>query len=61
MAASDIEWTEATWNQSPDVPFSPGCTNCYAMRMAARLQAMGMVNMPVPRANRASAMFGPAE
>ena len=21
---------------------SPGCTNCYAMRMAARLQAMGM-------------------
>src|SRR3990172_5949271 len=21
---------------------SPGCTNCYAQRMAARLQAMGM-------------------
>ena len=21
---------------------SPGCTNCYAMRMAVRLQAMGM-------------------
>jgi protein gp37 len=21
---------------------SPGCTNCYAMRMAARLDAMGM-------------------
>ena len=21
---------------------SPGCTNCYDMRMAARLQAMGM-------------------
>lgn len=33
-----IEWTEATWN--PVVGCSivtPGCTNCYAMRQAARL------------------------
>lgn len=33
-----IEWTEATWN--PIVGCSvatPGCTNCYAMRMAHRL------------------------
>lgn len=43
MAASDIEWTEATWNPIAGCTIlSPGCTNCYAMRMAARLQAMGM-------------------
>lgn len=39
---SDIEWTEATWNPvSGCTMVSPGCTNCYAMRMAARLAAMG--------------------
>jgi protein gp37 len=43
MARSDIEWTEATWNPVAGCALvSPGCTNCYAMRMAARLQAMGM-------------------
>jgi protein gp37 len=43
VAASDIEWTEATWNPIAGCSvLSPGCTNCYAMRMAARLQAMGM-------------------
>jgi len=43
MAASDIEWTEATWNPIAGCALlSPGCTNCYAMRMAARLQAMGI-------------------
>lgn len=39
---SDIEWTDATWNPIAGCTMvSPGCTNCYAMRMAARLQAMG--------------------
>ncbi|MGO4350728.1 DUF5131 family protein [Rhizobium sp. RAF36] len=39
---SDIEWTDATWNPvSGCTIISPGCTNCYAMRMAARLDAMG--------------------
>jgi protein gp37 len=39
---SDIEWTDATWNPlSGCLMVSPGCTNCYAMRMAARLQAIG--------------------
>ena len=39
---SDIEWTEATWNPIAGcVMVSPGCTNCYAQRLAARLQAMG--------------------
>jgi protein gp37 len=39
---SDIEWTDATWNPvSGCTIISPGCTHCYAMRMASRLQAMG--------------------
>ena len=41
--SSDIEWTEATWNPIAGCTIvSPGCTNCYAMRLAARLEAMGM-------------------
>ena len=39
---STIEWTEATWNPVAGCSvISPGCTNCYAMRMARRLEAMG--------------------
>lgn len=39
---SSIEWTEATWNPVAGCTvLSPGCTNCYAMRMARRLEAMG--------------------
>ena len=39
---SSIEWTDATWNPVAGCSvISPGCTNCYAMRMAARLSAMG--------------------
>lgn len=39
---SAIEWTDATWNPIVGCSLvSPGCTNCYAMRMAARLEAMG--------------------
>lgn len=39
---SDIEWTDATWNPiSGCEVLSPGCSHCYAMRMASRLQAMG--------------------
>lgn len=38
---SNIEWTEATWNPIVGCSIvSPGCTNCYAMRMAARLEAV---------------------
>ncbi|WP_414472781.1 DUF5131 family protein [Microvirga sp. M2] len=41
-SSSSIEWTDATWNPVAGCTIvSPGCTNCYAMRMAARLQAMG--------------------
>ena len=43
MADSAIEWTDATWNPVAGCSvISPGCTNCYAMRMAARLEAMGV-------------------
>lgn len=39
---SNIEWTDATWNPIVGCSIvSPGCTNCYAMRMAARLELMG--------------------
>ena len=39
---SSIEWTEATWNPVAGCTvISPGCTNCYAMRLASRLAAMG--------------------
>jgi protein gp37 len=42
MADSSIEWTDATWNPVAGCTIiSPGCRNCYAMRMAARLAAMG--------------------
>lgn len=42
MADSSIEWTDATWNPIAGCTIlSPGCTNCYAMRMAARLEKMG--------------------
>ncbi|HTO65224.1 MAG TPA: DUF5131 family protein [Bradyrhizobium sp.] len=42
MAETSIEWTDATWNPVAGCTvLSPGCTNCYAMRMAARLEMMG--------------------
>lgn len=45
MAKSSIEWTEATWNPITGcTKISPGCTNCYAERMAFRLKAMGQPN-----------------
>ncbi|NLH98946.1 MAG: phage Gp37/Gp68 family protein [Chthonomonadales bacterium] len=42
MASSLIEWTDATWNPVTGcTKISAGCKNCYAERMARRLQAMG--------------------
>lgn len=41
-AGSNIEWTQATWNPVAGcTPISPGCLNCYAARMALRLEACG--------------------
>jgi protein gp37 len=42
---SGIEWTETTWNPVTGcTKISSGCKNCYAERMALRLQAMGQPN-----------------
>ena len=44
-AKSKIEWTETTWNPITGCSkFSTGCMNCYAERMAYRLQSMGSKN-----------------
>jgi protein gp37 len=43
MAETSIEWTDATWNPVAGCTImTAGCTNCYAMRMAYRLEAMGV-------------------
>lgn len=43
MAGTSIEWTDTTWNPVAGCSvMTAGCTNCYAMRMAARLEAMGV-------------------
>ncbi len=42
MADTAIEWTDKVWNPIAGCSvLTPGCTNCYAMKMAARLEAMG--------------------
>jgi protein gp37 len=42
MAETSIEWADATWNPVAGCTvITAGCTHCYAMRMAARLDAMG--------------------
>jgi protein gp37 len=39
---SGIEWTDATWDPVTGcTKVSPGCKNCFAERLAARLRAMG--------------------
>jgi protein gp37 len=41
MAETQIEWTDATWNPVAGCTIvSAGCTHCYAMEMARRLEAM---------------------
>jgi protein gp37 len=43
MAETSIEWTDATWNPVVGCSIvSAGCSNCYAMEMARRLEAMGI-------------------
>jgi protein gp37 len=43
MTQTSIEWTDETWNPVAGCTvLTAGCTNCYAMRMAARLAAMGV-------------------
>lgn len=43
MARTKIEWTDVTWNPTTGcTKISAGCKNCYAERLAKRLQAMGI-------------------
>lgn len=43
MAETQIEWTDSTWNPVAGCSIvTAGCTHCYAMQMAKRLEAMGM-------------------
>ena len=43
MAETQIEWTDATWNPVAGCSIvTEGCTHCYAMEMAKRLEAMGV-------------------
>jgi protein gp37 len=40
--ASNIEWTEVTWNPTTGCDrISAGCDHCYALTLARRLKAMG--------------------
>lgn len=42
MTKTKIEWTESSWNPITGCSkISDGCLNCYAEKMAFRLQAMG--------------------
>lgn len=42
MSQTKIDWTDVTVHPFPGCKkISPGCTNCYAERMAQRLKAMG--------------------
>lgn len=43
MADTKIEWATKVWNPIVGCSLaSPGCTNCYAMKMAGRLEAMAV-------------------
>ena len=43
MSETRIEWTDATWNPVAGCSvLTTGCSNCYAMAMAKRLEAMGV-------------------
>jgi protein gp37 len=43
MGKTAIEWTERTWNPIVGCSLqSPGCKRCYAMKIAGRLEAMGV-------------------
>jgi protein gp37 len=55
MSKSEIEWTEDTWNPIVGCSIlSPGCSNCYAMKMAARIEAM---NIDLPLAERRARQY----
>jgi protein gp37 len=54
-----IEWADKTWNPIVGCSLkSPGCTHCYAMRMAARLERMGTAHYAgLTQATKAGAVW----
>lgn len=45
MGATSIEWATDVWNPVAGCTWkSPGCDNCYAVRMTRRLSAMGQAD-----------------
>ena len=52
MATTNIEWADRSWNAVVGCSIvSPGCTNCYAMAMARRIEHMAPIgeDHPVPQ------------
>lgn len=50
MSKSSIEWTGHTWNPIVGCSIvSHGCTNCYAMNMASRIE---VINEGLPAGHR---------
>ena len=55
-----IKWTQATWNPTAGCSIvSPGCTHCYAMRMAHRLQSNKRLRRNAYRGVTKKAKAGP--
>ena len=47
MRNTYIEWTDLTWNPITGCSvISPGCTNCYAMRLAGTRMKRRVVRRP---------------
>jgi protein gp37 len=45
VSTTNIEWADKVWNPIAGCSvISPGCTNCYAMAMAYRLEAISIAN-----------------
>jgi protein gp37 len=55
---SSIEWTEATWNPITGCSVvSPGCTNCYAMRLAGTRLAQHPSRAGLTRDSKAGSVW----
>ncbi|WP_427452222.1 phage Gp37/Gp68 family protein [Litorimonas sp. WD9-15] len=50
MTDTKIQWTTKTWNPVVGCEIeSPGCKNCYAMKMAGRMEAMNAATGNTPQ------------
>ena len=59
MSKTKIEWATDVWNPVVGCSVvSPGCTNCYAMRMAARIERMQNSAFDATEARRRSPYAG---